>query len=258
MAFHETNWQKFNKLFQDPKVNVKKILPFIKSKLAPYQRDLHEFFGSEKYSHPYSGHEDLMKYIQKDNGFFVQCGGYDGYSNDPSYYLEKFRGWTGIIAEPIPPLSHLCQKNRNKSIVVQSACVSFNHQGETTSFMDCSAMSFVKGSIENSIDWINASESCQKIKCREIIVPAKTIQSIIDAQTPADSSKKIDLFIADVEGYELEVLKGLDFLKNSPTYILVEIQNDDKLQLVSDFLIPQGYKLLEKIGENDALFIKQR
>ncbi|MFA6476203.1 MAG: FkbM family methyltransferase [Candidatus Paceibacterota bacterium] len=257
MAFHETNWQKFNKLLQNPKANIGKILPFIKSKLVPYQRDLYEFLGSEKYSHPYSGHEAFLKYIQKKNGFFVQCGGYDGYSNDPSYYLEKFKGWTGIMAEPIPPLSHLCQKNRKNSKVVQSACVAFSHQGKTTSFMDCSAMSFVKGSIENSVDWIKASESCQDIKCREIIVPARTIQSIIDDQIADGGDKKIDLFIADVEGYELEVLKGLDFLKNSPTYILVEIQNDDKLQRISDFLSPQGYKLLEQIGENDALFIKQ-
>ena len=182
MAYHETNIQKIKKLISNPKGNANKIIPFLKSKLVPYQRDLYEFFGSERYSHPYSGHEALLKYINKNNGFFVQCGGHEGYSNDPSYYLEKFKGWRGIIAEPLPPLSKICQKNRRRSEVVQRSCVSFAYPEKTVSFIDCSAMSFVKGSIEDSSSWIKASESCQDIKCREIIVPAKTIQSIIDEQ----------------------------------------------------------------------------
>lgn len=233
-----------------------KIIPFIKSKIVPHRRELYEFFGSEKYSHPYSGHKALLDYIKKKNGFFVQCGGHEGYSNDPTYYLEKFKGWRGVIAEPLPALSQICQRNRKNSTVVQSACVSFNSLEETVSFVDCNAMSFVKGSIKDSADWIKKSEECQDIKCREITVPAKPIQSMINEQPLTNGVREIDLFVADVEGYELEVLHGLDFSKNSPTYVLVEIRNKGHLQKISDFLISLDYKLLDQIGENDALFIK--
>lgn len=256
MAYHETNIQKITKLVKNPRENVGKIIPFIKSKIVPYRRGLYEFFGSEKYSHPYSGHEALASYIKKENGFFVQCGGHEGYSNDPTYYLEKFKGWRGIIAEPLPALSKICQKNRKNSTVIQSACVSPDHQEKTISFVDCSAMSFVKGSIEDSADWIKASEECQDIKCLEVKVNAQTIQTMIDENTADSNKKNIDLFVADVEGYELEALRGLDFSKNSPTYILVEIRDGERLQKISDFLVPLGYRLLEQIGENDALFIK--
>ena len=34
---------------------------------------------------------------------------------------------------------------------------------------------------------------------------------------------KIDFFSLDVEGYEMEVLKGIDFTKHTPTFILIEI-----------------------------------
>lgn len=257
MAFHETNIRKAMKLIRDPKKNIGKIVPFLKSKIAPYGRDLCEFFGSEKYSKPYPGHDALMEHINKKNGFFVQCGGNDGCFQDPTYYLEKFRGWKGIIAEPLP-ISRLCQRNRKKSIVVQSACVAFDYPEETVSFVDCNAMSFVKNSIQNSSEWIEAGEQSQNITSREIIVPAKTIQSIIDAHATDFVVKPIDLFVADVEGYELDILRGLDFIKNPPANILVEAQNSDRLQKITNYIKPYGYLLAGEIGEKDYLFIKSQ
>ena len=91
----------------------------------------------------------------------------------------------------------------------------------------------------------------------EIVVPAQTIQSIIDKHGTSKENTKIDLFVADVEGYELQVLQGLDFSKNSPAYILLESQNSDRLEKIEDFLKPYGYTLVEEIGEKDYLFAKK-
>jgi len=255
MAYQESGVQKFKKLIQDPKSNFGKVLPFMKSKIAPYQRDLYELFGTEKYSKPYPGHEALLKYITRRDGFFVQCGGNDGYGFDPTYYLEKFMGWRSIIVEPLP-ISKLCQRNRKNSIVVQSACVSSGYPESTVSFIDCNFMSFVKDSIENSSEWIKLGEDAQKMECRELVVPAETVQSIIDKQATSTGNLIIDLFVADVEGYELQVLHGLDFKKNSPSYFLLEIQNSDRMQEITDFLQPLGYSFVEELGEKDFLFKK--
>lgn len=255
MAYQETNVQKIEKLIRNPKDNIGKIFPFIKSKTIPYYRDLFELFKIEKYSKPYPGHEELLKHITKRNRFFVQCGGNDGYGFDPTYYLEKFRGWKGIIVEPLP-INKLCKRNRKNSMVVQSACVPFGYKENTISFVDCNAMSFEKNSIENSSEWIKLGEEAQNMECREIIVPARTIQSIIDEQTNYSEKIIIDLFVADVEGYELQILQGLDFSKNSPTYLLLEVQNSDRLQKISNFLLPYKYSLVSEIGEKDYLFIK--
>ena len=256
MAYQETNLQKIKKLIQNPRKNIGKIFPFIRSKIAPYKRDLYEFFGSEKYSKPYSGHEALLKHITKKNGFFVQCGGNDGYGFDPTYYLEKFMGWEGIIVEPLP-ISKLCQRNRKNSVVIQSACVSFDYRESTVSFIDCNFMSFVKSSIENSSEWIKDSEQAQNIDCREITVPAQTIQSIIAGQAITSCNRPIDLFVADVEGYELQILHGLDFSRNLPTHILLESQNSDRLEKITDFLEPRGYSFVDEIDEKDYLFVKK-
>lgn len=256
MAYQETNIQKIKKLIKNPKDNVGKILPFIKSKIAPYHRDLCEFLGVEKYSKPYPGHEELLKHITKKNGFFVQCGGNDGYGFDPTYYLEKFRGWKGVIVEPLP-ISELCKRNRKNSKVIQSACVPFDYKESTVSFIDCNLMSFIKGGIENSSEWIKLGEEAQNMKCREIVVPTRTVQSIIDEQTTISGKAHIDLFVADVEGYELQILQGLDFFKNSPAYLLLEVQNSDRLQKINNFLLPHKYSLVGEIGEKDYLFIKR-
>jgi hypothetical protein len=39
---------------------------------------------------------------QKRNGFFVEIGGYDGESFSNSLFLEKERGWSGLLVEANP------------------------------------------------------------------------------------------------------------------------------------------------------------
>jgi len=257
MAYHESNTQRVKKFFKNPRENACKIIPFLKSKVTPLQRDVVEFIGIEKYSKPYSGHAKLLKYINKKGGFFVQCGGNDGFFQDPTYYLEKFRGWRGIIVEPLP-ISRLCQRNRKNSTVIKSACVSFSYRKATISFVDCNAMSFVKGSIENSSKQIKGGEESQKIKCREIIVPSQTIQSIIDREKTKIDMGDIDLFVADVEGYELAILQGLNFSKNSPKFILLEIQTQKRLKEIEEFLDNHNYFMVDHIIEKDYLFTKKQ
>lgn len=245
------------RLVQDPRSNVNKILPFIKSKITPLQRGVYEFFGSEKYSTPYPGHKKLSKYINKKNGFFVQSGGNDGYGFDPTYYLEKILGWEGIIAEPLS-VYVLCKRNRPRSAVYNCATGSFDNVDKTISFVDCNLMSFVKDSIDNQDEWIEAGESAQSIKSEIITVPIKPVQELIDDYFKNTRRREIDLFVIDTEGYELQVLEGLNFSLNAPEYILVEAQNPDRFKIISNFLLNKKYSFIDEIGEKDYLFIKDR
>ncbi len=243
-------YKKIKKLIFDPKNNLKKVIPYLNSKFQPLKRKFFEYFNISKYSKPYLGHEKLLEYIKRNKGFFIEIGGNDGYFQDPTYYLEKFMGWKGIIVEPLS-ISKLCAKNRRKSVVIKKACISPDFKGNTTKFIDCNAMSFVKDSINNSDEWIRLGEEAQKIKHREIEVETTTIQKIIDEYA---KEQKIELFVADVEGYELEVLKGLNFEKNPPKYILVEAQNEERLENIKRFLSVKNYLLIENIVEKDYLF----
>lgn len=257
MAFEDTYLHRAQTLIRNPREGLRKILPFAKSRLIPHYRRALERLGSYRLSKPYSNHEMLLRHIDRKGGFFVQCGGNDGYGNDPTYYLEKALGWTGIIAEPLP-IYRACQANRRASTVFNYATGSFDDAGKTVSFIDCYGMSFVKGSIENEGEWTSAGERAQGIKAKTISVVMKPIQELIEAYFKKHDRRDIDLFVADVEGYELNSLKGLDFGKNPPLRILLEIQNDRRLEEITKYLSERDYVTEGKFDQDDYLFILKK
>ena len=67
----------------------------------------------------------------------------------------------------------------------------------------------------------------------------------------SDAPNLMDFLSLDVEGAEMEVLKGLDFNMYNFKYILVEHYN---FEILSDFLRDKGYKFLDKLSYHDYLF----
>ncbi|MBT5432635.1 MAG: hypothetical protein P8Q36_15935 [Alphaproteobacteria bacterium] len=47
------------------------------------------------------------------NGFFVDVGGYDGITGSNTASFELFRGWDGILVEPVPNFFELARQYRN-------------------------------------------------------------------------------------------------------------------------------------------------
>ena len=68
---------------------------------------------------------------------------------------------------------------------------------------------------------------------------ARTLSSILDS---TNAPTVIDLLSLDVEGAELEVLKGINFFKYSFKYILVESRDINRLK---SFLYTNGYHLID-------------
>ena len=267
MAYDDTYGSRLKQLLRDPRRGLRKVVPFTQSRIMPYWRRGLEAIGITTLSAPYMGHAALLQYmgisdtqhkkIQKQSkGLFIEVGGNDGYGNDPTYYLERVLGWKGMIVEPLP-IYKLCKKNRPGSTVYNCATSSFENKEATLSFIDCNAMSFVAGSLEAAEEqkWISDGERTQHIKARKITVPVKPVQALIDEYQKYQTERRdIDLFVADVEGYELNVLRGLDFTKNSPRFILLEINTPDRLAAITDYLTGKKYTLRAEIGHHDYLF----
>jgi len=57
---------------------------------------------------------------------------------------------------------------------------------------------------------------------------------------------KIDFMTIDTEGYELEVLKGMNLNKYRPVYLLIEVY-EEKKDIIFNYLIENNYLLLENI-----------
>lgn len=219
-------------------------------------KKIKKLFTKEKnYKNPRPSLNDLdrrlEKYLNFNNGFFIEAGANDGYSQSNTYFLEKERNWNGLLVEGIPDLYKKCKNIRINSIVENYALVSneFPHKSITMHFANL--MSVVDGSLkkEEQENHIKKGVAIQNLdKTYSIEVPARTLESILD-EIP--NLHKIDFFSLDVEGYELEVLKGINISKYRPNYILVEARFFDE---VNNFLTEHNYKMVERLSHHDFLF----
>jgi len=200
------------------------------------KRRLFEVLGLKRYSTPSQDCIDqkLSKYLNFKNGFFLEAGANDGYSQSNTYFLEKFKSWRGILVEPIPELFKLCCKERSRSYTFNCALVADSYKTADIKMFFSGLNSIVENSFEKPSKIHNHVEEgarVQNLKPYEIYVPTRTLSSIIDEV----GVSRIDFMSLDVEGYEIEALKGLQFGKLCPKYLLIESRDEQKAKT---FLAP--------------------
>jgi len=164
--------------------------------------------------------------IKKENGFYIELGANDGLTQSNTAFFEFNRGWKGVLIEPSINVYNNCVKNRPNSNCYNYACVSNEYEfNEIKGDFDGNLMSSVNGKRLNK----NSSSSVQAI----------TLEKILDKNEVSN----IDLLSLDTEGYELNILKGLNLNKYRPNYMIIEVYNYDYQNIV-DFLNSHNYSLL--------------
>jgi FkbM family methyltransferase len=197
----------------------------------------------------------IEKYIDFNNGFFVELGANDGITQSNTFYFEKHRGWRGVLIEPAPNKYLICKKNRSpKTKVYCNACTSFDYKEKFVEIVYSNLMS-VSLNLETDLDIVRHIEigkmhldkSEDNFTFGAIARPLNEI--LIDANAP----KKIDFLSLDVEGSEIEVLKGINYSTFNFSFICVEARNIDKIDY---FLKNKGYLLIDQLSDKDYLFKK--
>lgn len=156
-----------------------------------------------------------MSGIKGERGFYIECGANDGLMQSNTLRLERL-GWSGLLIEPSPEAYKNLIKNRsNQNIFSNCALVSSDEIKTVCGDFDGSLMASVG--------------SARTMNEKKINVQARTLQSILDE----NGISQIDFFSLDVEGYEYEVLRGIDLQRNPPTFILVELYDTNFVDVVA-------------------------
>lgn len=192
-------------------------------------------------------------------GYFVELGANDGLRQSNTYKLQKTYKWTGLLIEPSPRNFFECIRNRSFGIIPSikcAACVSFEYSEKFVEIADLDLMAVAKGlsmSDERVMRHIELGQEFlpdQRFYCQYGAL-ARSLTSLLEE---ANAPNIFDLLSLDVEGNELDVLKGLDFTRYRPRWILAECRDSSVPRYLDRF----GYRQYEVLNDSgtyrDILF----
>jgi FkbM family methyltransferase len=216
------------------------------------KRRFFEAFGSARYAWPALHEMDrkLDAIIDIDGGFFVEAGGHDGYTQSNTYYLERFRKWRGILVEPMPEMAAQARRNRPNTEVFQCALVSADHTGDDVEMEFGDLLTTVQGVHDDDRRYVEGGLVLGWRDHRRERVPARSLSDVLDIS----GSRKVDLLSLDVEGYEDQVLRGLDLSRHAPAWILVEMHDLDAGRAKIGAVLGDRYVEHEVLSPLDILY----
>jgi FkbM family methyltransferase len=152
------------------------------------------------------------------DGIFMECGAYDGVLHSSCKFFEESLGWTGINVEPVPFLFKRLDKNRPNCINVNAALSDKAGQVEFSHVIHPKrGREFGNGSIQHTAHHL---ARLKQIGCtfKTYKVRTTTFANIVKRH----KIERIDLFVLDVEGHELQALRGMRDTAVRPKVMCVE------------------------------------
>jgi FkbM family methyltransferase len=179
----------------------------------------------------------------RSHGFFVDVGAYDGVNLSNSYHFEQL-GWTGVLVEPDPRKADQCRGSRPRSLVFQCAAVGSPEMSEITFFQVEAGEVY---STTKLTDSHAARISGMGLQPTALTVPARTLDSMLEEA----GTSSVDFVSIDVEGAEMEVLRGFDIERWKPAVVIIESNTKIRSADIRNYFVSHGYAYRDSIDVND-------
>lgn len=216
---------------------------------GPLVRQLHEVRRMRKGSdYPYAsqaGQDAVVDQLLKGkrSGTFVDVGGYDGVSGSNTLFFEQWRGWTGILVEPVPAQRDRAAARR------QCPCLSYAvaaKDGEAE-FLEITAGFTQMSGLVESYDPTLRTRVREDTRHREnlIKVETRTLSRLL-SEAGLDHPDFVSL---DIEGGEVAVLSAFPFERHRIG--IWAIENNNGTPEIREIMHAAGYDLVEFCGPDE-------
>jgi len=176
----------------------------------------------------------VWKYFgEKKSGFFIEVGANDPENLSQTLLLEQ-NGWRGILVEPQSACCERLRRLRPQARVFQVACGAPEQRGKALLHLNAEGSKL--GSPDPARPAAAGYEEVQVMTLDDILEQA--------------GNPRIDFLSIDVEGIELQVLRGFDLKKHRPQLMLIEDNFPNRLK-VHRYLKQQGWRLVKRTGCNN-------
>jgi hypothetical protein len=166
-------------------------------------------------------------------GYFVDLGSADGVLHSNSKTLEEL-GWEGICIDPFP-------KN-----MASRRCTVFTHP------VDSSGGKRVRFRNAGGIGGIEEHLGVLKGLAQQFPAVELETRTLTDILAQANAPSYIHYMSIDIEGAELEALKGLDFSRYRFGALTIEHNFEEpKRTRIRALLESKGYKLVRSVDQDD-------
>lgn len=189
----------------------------------------------------------LASYFQEGEQLHgIEVGAVDGIFISNTYALEKEKGAEILCIEANPKYEEALRRNRKH--VISCAVASFN--GDDMPFYvismdDMRNLSSVSA-LEIDQELLANHKAAYRISEYEEKVKVRTLDSCIADWNPP----KIDFVSIDIEGGELEGMRGFDVNKWKPRVILLEANSQKHVDELTEYMSRHNYKVDRKVEVN--------
>lgn len=176
----------------------------------------------------------------RSEGHCVEVGANDGVTDSMTYHFELM-GWNCLLVEPIPDLAKKIMEHRN--------CTVKNYAASSTEGEAC--FSVAEEALGMSGMELTRDQRKKILRAGGTLNEIKVRKKPLDAILEESNFGTIDFISIDVEGHELEVLKGFSPEKYRPRIMLIEDNSNKTDPSVQNYMKSKGYVIFKRTGVND-------